>query len=62
MSHDAPSEVLGLLRLGTSPLEALDATTAVHQLLLARVKWVALGADLDMQIWLGRAGDELISA
>ena len=37
-------------------LEALDATTGVDELLLARVEGVALVAELDMELGLGRTG------
>ena len=43
-------------------LEALDPATGVDQLLLAGVERVALGAELDVQVRLGRAGVELIPA
>jgi hypothetical protein len=48
--------------LGGATLEPLDAATGVDQLLLARVKGVALGAELDMQIALGRPRVELVAA
>src|SRR6266480_444307 len=41
-------------------LEALDATARVHELLLARVERVALRADLDVQLGLGRPGLERV--
>src|SRR5579884_1967838 len=43
-------------------LEALDATTRVHELLLAGVERMALRADLDVQLGLRRAGLERVSA
>src|SRR5690242_21666682 len=48
--------------LGHAPLEALDATTGVDQLLLARVERVAGRADLDVDLVLRRAGHELVAA
>ena len=50
------------LVLGGAALEALDAAAGVDQLLLARVERVALGAELDVQVGLGRAGVELVPA
>src|SRR5215210_3375856 len=43
-------------------LEALHAATRVDQLLLARVERVAVGADLHVDLRLGRAGRELVAA
>src|SRR3954464_9871468 len=43
-------------------LEALDAAAGVHQLLLARVERVAVGADLDVQLGLGGARLERVPA
>src|SRR5205085_2467261 len=43
-------------------LEALDPSAGVHELLLARVEGVALGADLDVQLRLGRADLERVPA
>src|SRR5262249_18387065 len=43
-------------------LEALDATTGVDELLLARVEGVARRANLDVELRLRRARDELVSA
>src|ERR1044071_1527426 len=40
---------LGPAGLLETPLEALDAPTGVHELLLARVEGMALGADLHVQ-------------
>src|SRR4051794_15607132 len=54
--------LLGLLALGVAALEALDATTRVHQLLLAGVEGVALGAELHAQLGHGRAGHEFVPA
>ena len=48
--------------LGDAPLEALDATAGVDQLLPAGVERVAGGADLDVDLGLGRAGHELVAA
>src|SRR5258708_17227921 len=44
------------------PLEPLDATARVHQLLLARVERMAVRADLDVQLRLRGARDELVAA
>jgi hypothetical protein len=46
--------LLGVLR--RSALEAVDAAGRVDQLLLAGEERMALGADLDAQLFLGRAG------
>src|SRR5437588_3316485 len=43
-------------------LEALDPSTGVHELLLARIEGVALGADLDVQLGLGRMDLERVPA
>src|SRR6476661_5275828 len=48
--------------LGHAPLEALDATARVDELLPARVERVAVGADLDVDVALGRARGELVAA
>ena len=48
--------------LGGAALEALDATTGVDQLLPARVERMAGGADLDVDLGLGRAGHEFVAA
>jgi hypothetical protein len=48
--------------LGGATLEALDATAGVDELLLARVERVAVGADLDVHVALGRARGELVAA
>src|SRR3954447_25590721 len=56
---------LRLLRLPRArgpALEALDAAAGVHQLLLARVERVAVGADLDVQLCLRGASRELVPA
>src|SRR5436305_4669916 len=51
------------LRLLEAPLEALDAAARVHELLLARVERVALGADLDVQLGLrGTRGERVPAA
>src|SRR6266536_496426 len=44
------------------PLEALDPAAGVHQLLLPRVERVAVRADLDVQVGLGRARHEFVAA
>src|SRR6266545_3341515 len=54
----APSAA-GLLE---APLEALDPAAGVHQLLLARVERMAVRADLDVEVRLRRARDELVAA
>src|SRR5207248_10759858 len=56
--------LVGLLAAGLlePALEALDAATGVHQLLLARVERVAGRADLDVQLGLGGARLELVAA
>src|SRR5262249_25112283 len=43
-------------------LEPLDTATGVHELLLARVERVALGADVDVELGLRRASLERVSA
>src|SRR5207247_486231 len=48
--------------LGGAALEALDATARVNQLLAPGVEGVAVGADLDVQLGLGRARMELVAA
>jgi hypothetical protein len=48
--------------LGGPPLEALDPTAGVDQLLTPRVERVALGADLHVELRLGRSSRELIAA
>jgi hypothetical protein len=48
--------------LGGTTLEALDPATGVHELLPAGIERMALGADLDMELGLGRAGRELVPA
>src|SRR5688572_32624598 len=50
------------LALGGAALEALDAAAGVHELLLARVEGVAVGADLHVQVTLGRARLERVPA
>src|SRR5436190_1677756 len=52
----------GLLALGGAALEALDAAAGVHELLAPRVERVAVRADLDVQLGLGRARGELVAA
>src|SRR5690242_6747632 len=44
---------LGALGALEPALEALDPSTGVHELLLAPIEGVALGADLDVQLRLG---------
>lgn len=43
-------------------VEALNASAGVNQLLLARVERVALGANFDVDLRLGRAGLDHIAA
>src|SRR3954471_6939815 len=57
-----PSGLRGARALGSAPLEALDAAAGVHELLPARVERVAVRADLDVDLGLGRAGRELVAA
>src|SRR5581483_8398876 len=45
-----------------APLEALDASARVDELLLPRVERVACGTDLDVQLGLGRARRERVAA
>src|SRR3954449_4723519 len=48
--------------LGGAALEAIDPAARVDQLLPARVERVAVGADLDVDLGLGRARRELVAA
>src|SRR4029078_9234232 len=48
--------------LGGPATEALDAPARVHELLTARVERMAVGADLHMQLRLGRASGEFVAA
>src|SRR4051812_31873588 len=63
-----PIAALTALRLLRLPgprgpaLEALDPAARVHELLLARVERVAVGADLDVQLGLGGARLERVPA
>src|SRR5436190_3126421 len=62
----ALSSATGVLRLGRralggAALEALDAAARVHELLAPRVERVAVRADLDVQLGLGRARGELVA-
>src|SRR5207247_11175637 len=50
----------GAARLAAA--EALDAATGVHQLLLARVERVTVRADLDVDLCLGGASREVVTA
>src|SRR6476469_10957989 len=52
----------GTAGLLETALEALDPTAGIHELLLARVERVAVGADLDVELRLRRAGRELVAA
>src|SRR4051795_479879 len=47
---------------GLAAAEALDAAAGIHQLLLARVERVAVGADLDVNLCLRRTSRELVPA
>src|SRR5213078_2052033 len=51
-----------LLALGGAALEALDAAAGVDELLPPRVERVAVRADLDVDLGLGRARRELVAA
>src|SRR4051812_47301629 len=55
-------ELAGLLlaAAAVAALEALDAATGVHQLLLARVEGMALVAQLHLELRLGRARGERV--
>src|SRR5436305_2797573 len=48
--------------LGLPPPEPLDAAAGVDQLLLARVERVAVRADLDVDLALGRPRGEVVPA
>src|SRR5581483_11885921 len=56
------ARALGALGALEPALEALDPSAGVHELLLARVEGVALGADLDVQLRLGRMDLERVPA
>src|SRR5579864_1753094 len=58
----ALARALGALGALEPALEALDPSAGVHELLLARVEGVALGADLDVQLRLGRMDLERVPA
>src|SRR5258705_6629473 len=47
---------------GGAALEALDAATGIDELLAARVERMAVRADLDVDLGLGRSRRELVSA
>src|SRR6187399_2117597 len=53
---------LGPAGLLETPLEALDATAGVHELLLAGVERMAFGADLHVELWLRRTRLKLVPA
>src|SRR4051794_26512724 len=53
---------LALAAARLAATEALDATTGVHQLLTAGVERVAVRADLDVDLRLGGARRELVTA
>ena len=68
-SATAGSERLSVRRLarrsatlGSATLEALDAAAGIDKLLLAGVERMALGADLDVDLRLRRAGHEVVPA
>ena len=54
----------GLLvqQIAVALLELIHTTAGVHQLLLAGVERVALGANFNLQLLLGRAGREGLAA
>src|SRR4029079_4828003 len=54
--------LLGPAGLLEPPLEALDATAGVHELLLAGVERMELGADLHVKLRLRRPGLKLVPA
>src|SRR5579864_7893447 len=56
------ARALGALGALEPALEALDPSAGVHELLLARIEGVALGADLDVQLRLGRVDLERVPA
>src|SRR6266566_6058362 len=58
----AATAALGALSTLEALLEALDASAAVHELLLARVEGVAVRAHLDVQLRLGRPRLECVPA
>src|SRR5215469_14792008 len=58
----SPLAAAGAVGALQATLEALDAAARVHELLLARVERVALRADLDVELGLGRAGLERVPA
>src|SRR5436190_19452482 len=58
----AATAALGALSTLEALLEALDASAAVHELLLARVERVAVRAHLDVQLRLGRPRLECVPA
>src|SRR4029077_6004536 len=53
---------LGALALAVAALEAVDAATGVHQLLLAGVEGMALVAELRGELGAGRTGREGVAA
>src|SRR4051794_7108580 len=53
---------LGLAATRLAAAEALDATARVHQLLTAGVERMAVRADLDVDLPLGRSRRELVPA
>ena len=55
------AEVLLLLQAKTL-VEAINTSTGVNQLLLAGIERVALGADLNTNVLLGRTGSKDIAA
>src|SRR5205823_8611648 len=57
-----PLRLGGRLALGGAALEALDAAAGVNELLAPGVERMAVRADLDVQLGLGRARGELVAA
>ena len=41
--------------LGVAPIESVHATSRIYQFLLAGKERVAIGADFQVKLWLGRA-------
>src|SRR5207248_2694927 len=56
------AELRALLAAPVATLEPVDAPAGVHELLLARVEGMALGAELDVQVALGRSRGEGVAA
>jgi hypothetical protein len=56
------AELTATRRFGSATLEALNASTSVNQLLLARVERVALRTKFNVHLRLGRARDKRVTA